>query len=147
MTIIEATSVSFKSMADGSLRQTIEYSPIHAQDAFKLYGGVPGAPMGTFRLTQEAAKHSAQSETIAADKQKGGALAKLAGMWCLEINFWNWLNSLPESMSVESKTDAINNIYYICTIKSRADLDNNPEAADKFHRLIRIPYGEYLKSV
>lgn len=145
MSAIEAVSRKCSTLADGTLRITIEISPIHAQDAFKLFG-MPDVPMVIARLTQEAAKQSAQDETIAADKPKGGQLAKLAGMWCDEPKFWDWINTLDGWILIEDENEAKCYVYEKCEIGSRAELDNNPEAAEKFHNLIRIPYSEYLKN-
>ena len=92
MSAIEAVTRTCKTMSDGTLRLTVDISPIHAQDAFKLFG-MPDVPMAIARLTQDAAKQSAQAETIEADKPKGGQLAKLAGMWCALLSFWNWVAS------------------------------------------------------
>ena len=80
-------------------------------------------------------------------KPKGGQLAKLSAMWCSELNFWDWLNESGIGISIESPTDAKLAVYEVCDIPSRSELDNNPEAAEKFHRLIRIPYMEYLKTI
>jgi hypothetical protein len=143
-------------MSDGTLRLTVDISPIHAQDAFVLFG-MPDVPMAIARLTQEAAKQSAQDEMInhigeanemVDDKQKGGQLARLAGMWCQDINFSDWLKIAGWNDQWDSSPDIAKFcIYRICEVQSRAELDNNPEAAEKFHRLIRIPYMEYLKTL
>jgi len=146
MSAIEAVSRKCSTLADGTLRITVEISPIHAQDAFKLFG-MPDVPMVIARLTQEAAKQSAQDETIAADKLKGGQLAKLAGMWCDEPKFWNWLNQAGIGISIQNPTDAKHAIYEVCDINSRAELDNYQGAADAFHKYIREPYSNYLKSL
>jgi len=67
-------------------------------------------------------------------------------MWCEDTNFWDWLYK-TEVGCFFSNYQAKYAIYDICDIKSRAELDNNPEAAEKFHRLIRVPYSEYLKTI
>ena len=153
MSAIEAVTRTCKTMSDGTLRLTVDISPIHAQDAFKLFG-MPDVPMAIARLNQEAAKQSAQDEMInhivddnEMVKPKGGQLAKLAGIWCSELNFWDWLNDSGIGISIESPTDAKLAVYEVCDIPSRSELDNNPEAAEKFHRLIRVPYSEYLKTI
>jgi hypothetical protein len=102
------------------------------------------------------------------DKPKGGALAKLAGQWCADPVFWEWLwasldaSSRAMSKSLKSEVTspspytssaraiseewATSWVRHFCDIESRAELDHDPEAADKFHRLIREPYMQYLKS-
>lgn len=145
MRAIEAVSRKCSTLADGTLRITVEISPIHAQDAFKLFG-MPDVPMVIARLTQEAAKQSAQDETIAADKPKGGQLAKLAGMWCDDYRFRDWLCEAGYGICF-NEDDAKHVIYKVCEIDSRAQLDNKEYAADKFHEFIREPYSQYLQSL
>lgn len=93
-------------------------------------------------------------------KPKGGELARLAGIWCNDKEFYDWIRPLYDiklggngsgtgdieiGLDVESwKLFNRHAILVFCDIDSRADLDNNPEAAQKFHRLIRIPYMEWL---
>ena len=71
------------------------------------------------------------------EKPKGGPLAKLAGMWCNDPEFLKWFEATDAS-------DAAEGIRVLCEIESRAELDSNPEAAEKFHRLIRGPYQKHL---
>lgn len=143
MSVISATSRRCKTLADGTLQLIVEIEPRNAQDAFQLFG-MPDVPMVLARLTQEAAQQSARDETIAADKPKGGALAKLAGMWCNDPAFWEWLET-DENNCAHGERGAALCLYDICGIKSRAELDNDPEAAEKFHKFIREPYSEWLK--
>ena len=37
-------------------------------------------------------------------------------------------------------------ILVLCDIDSRSELDHNAEAAEKFHRLIRLPFAEHLRA-
>ena len=78
-------------------------------------------------------------------KPKGGALAKLAGRWCQDPMFWAWLETDPLN-AARSTTGAAACVYALCEIGSRADLDHNQEAAEKFHRLIRGPFIKYMAS-
>ena len=86
MSIIPATSHSLRTMADGTMRLTVDIEPTNAQDAFKLFG-MPDVPMVLGRLTQEAAQDVARAETIETAKPKGGELSKLAGRWCNDPKF------------------------------------------------------------
>jgi len=49
MTIIEAASVNVKTLADGTLRVSMDVEPRHAQAAFALFGA-PGTPMALAAL-------------------------------------------------------------------------------------------------
>lgn len=151
MSVIAGTRRSMKELADGTIRVQIDIDPQFKNDFMAAFSTIDMpvaiAPLvADFERKEDVAKQSAQSEIIEADKPKGGALAKLAGMWCEDVKFWDWINKLPEHACF-SKSEARYVIYDICGIESRAELDNNPEAAEKFHKLIREPYSEYLRSL
>lgn len=85
------------------------------------------------------------------EKPKGGALAKLAGQWCADPVFRAWLvltdRVITDDIDLADAEVAAIWLRHACEVNSRAELDHNPEAADKFHRLIREPYMQYLKGV
>ena len=83
------------------------------------------------------------SNSTELEKPKGGALAKLAGMWCNDPEFWAWLETDLDN-ACHSATGAAACLYAICGIESSAELDNDHVAAEKFHRLIRWPYQKHL---
>lgn len=138
--MIAASTVSVKTMADNTLRLTIDIEPNDAQHAFALFG-VRGSPVVIARLTQEAAAAAQQAETVAAhvdvpasdEKPKGGDLAKLAGMLCVNPKFQEWAE-------VSDANGAARWIRMACGIESRAELDHDAEAAAKFHRDVRLPF-------
>lgn len=83
------------------------------------------------------------------EKPKGGALAKLAGMWCESPDFQEWITTtgFPDAVwpSGNSAAEcAANGIRAICRIESRAELDNDPAAEERFQRLIRGPYMKHI---
>ena len=138
--MIQASTVKVATMADDTLRLTIDIEPRHAQEAFALFG-MRGSPVVIARLTQEAATAYAQAETVAAhadvpaadEKPKGGDLARLAGMLCANPHFRHWLN-------VDSADGAAEFIRVECGVQSRAELDHNPAAAIAFHENVRKPF-------
>lgn len=136
--IIEAAAMRCRTMADGSLRIECEIEPRSAQAAFALFG-MPGAPMAIAALKVGHAKKSDEpNEPI--DSQKGGPLAKLAGMWCQSKDFQEWLG-------VPTPAEARLFILEECEIDSRAELDHNQFAAERFHRCVREPYSRWLKAI
>ncbi len=143
MSVIEAASVKVATMADGTLRITCDIEPGNAQAAFALFGA-PGTPMALAALK---VGHAAVTEP-AAEKPKGGALAKLAGMWCADPVFQDWLAEQEWAATWpygKTPTEtAANGIRAICGIESRVELDNNPAAEERFQRLIRGPYMKHL---
>lgn len=70
---------------------------------------------------------------------KGGPLARLAGQLCQQPEFWDFAGG------AESAEEAAQWVRRTCGVKSRAELDTNPDAAYRFHNLVRIPfaYREY----
>lgn len=60
------------------------------------------------------------------DKPKDGKNAKSAAMLCGESLFLKWLD-------VESKDEAVEMLRNICSVQSRAELDNNITAAAAFN--------------
>lgn len=171
MTVIAGTRRSMKELADGTIRVQIDIDPQFKNEFMAAFSAIDMpvaiAPLvADFERNEDCAKQSAQAMMVnndkkfsyktdemigsqihlEADKPKGGQLAKLAGMWCAEPSFWDWLNTSNKWLLTENALDAKYFIYDTCKIDSRAELDNNPEAAEKFHNLIRIPYSEYLKS-
>ena len=148
MSAIPCASVSLKTMADGTLRISFDIEPMHAQDAFKLFAA-PGTPAAIAALQVGYAQVGEVTEVIAkshnSDKPKGGPLSKLAAMWCNQPEFWTWLETDDEN-AAHSEFGATMCVYALCGIDSRAELDHNEWAAEKFHRLIRGPYSKYLQA-
>ena len=64
--------------------------------------------------------------------QKGGALARLAGMWANEPTFLAWMRSTNQPANTAH--DAAEFIRARCCIESRAQLDHDPEARARFTR-------------
>lgn len=84
-------------------------------------------------------------ESLTVEKPKGGALARLAGQWCSNPMFWEWLETDPHNCA-PSAQGAARCVYDLCEIESRVELDHNPAAQEKFHRLIRGPFQKYMLS-
>ena len=141
MSAIPCASVSMRTMADGTLRLSIDIEPSHAQDAFKLFAS-PGTPAAIAAL---AVGYAAKpSNPVELDKPKGGALAVLAGRWCQDPEFWVWLET--DGFICNSSESAADTVRAMCDIKSRAELDHDSVAAEKFHRLIRGPFSKYVQA-
>lgn len=140
MSAIPASSVSLKTMADGTLRISFDIEPIHAQDAFKLF-----AAPGTQAAIAALKSGTYLEQPVAPEKPKGGELARMAGFFCADAKFWTWINTLSERY-VTKESEAADWVRATCDIKSRAELDHDKAAADYFHQAIRRPYVDYLKS-
>jgi len=139
MSAIEASSVRVSTLADGTLRLVVDVEPRFAVDAFRLFGS-PGVPMALAAL--KPATSEPKPET-----PKGGKIAQWLGMRCHDAHFQAWLyGRFPKQWTEAPGTTeaewAASVVRAVCAVESRAELDNNPSAAEVFHRLIRIPYTE-----
>ena len=141
MSAIPCSSVSLKTMADGTLRISFDFEPMHAKDAFNLFSA-PGTPAAIAALQVGYAQADAPKPEP--EKPKGGPLAKLSGMWATDPEFWGWLtfeNPIESDWNSEKAAAYIRNV---CGVDSRAELDHDEEAAACFHRNVRGPFSKYL---
>lgn len=147
MSAIPCSSVSLKTMADGTLRLSIDFEPMHAQDAFKLFAA-PGTPAAIAALqagyAQADAPKPVVNESLTTEKPKGGPLAKLAGMWSADPEFWAWLAVTQKTVTVWDAEKSAEYIRNVCGVESRAELDHDPEAEAAFHTYVRGPFSKYL---
>jgi len=140
MTAIAASSVSLKTMMDGTLRISFDFEPTQAQDAFKLFAA-PGTQVAIAALKAGSyIEQQAQPE-----KAKGGELARLAGIWCNDVRFVDWINA-SRNLELIGSEQAAEWVRECCQVESRAEIDLSQNAKLIFHDQIRIPFGEYLKT-
>lgn len=88
-------------------------------------------------------------------KPKGGAVARIAARWCRDPAFQQWIqersgregrrpgDETPEN--AEAMTRAL--ILVACSISSRAELDHDAAAAQRFDELVRRPYLAHLAAI
>lgn len=146
--VMAATS-GMRMMADGTIRISFDFEPRNAKHALDMFCS-PGTPVAIARLTPEAATADGRKEfEPEQERQKGGALCKLAAMWCQEEEFhrfltstMKWANGYEEPIT---SVIAANIIRETCGVASRADLDHSEAAAHIFHRDFRLPYQRWLQ--
>lgn len=132
---------AYKELVDGTLRVQIDVAPTDKRDFLRLF------PEIDTPLAMAPLKLKARADDAAEDA-KGGKLAKLAGMLCADADFQAWIEAgnrqLAERAPFElSGADlAAHLVRSICGVESRAELDHNPEAARRFHDVIRKPWSE-----
>lgn len=97
-------------------------------------------------------------------KEPIGPLCALAVKWCKTTHFYEWVLDASEpyqpgivarggsdvgsARSAESREAFCRvAVLAMCDIDSRKELDTNPEAAEKFHRLIRGPFYKHAIAV
>lgn len=134
MTVLAGSSVSIKTMADGTLRLTVDIEPNDAQEAFKLFGA-PGRGIALAALIDGHAAKSPEPP-----KEKLGPLATLAVQWCKSPEFQHWLGDEDIDEATARQT-----VLSACGITSRKELDANPEAASRFETSFRKPFAKHLK--
>ena len=133
--IIEAASVGIKTMADGTLRVTVDIEPSNAQAAFALFGS-PGTPMALAALKVGHAipkEPDASTTPGSGPPPKGGTLAQSAGIICNDHAFQMFAASKGAQRNADGAADLIRGA---CGIKSRAELDHDHAAATRFGQLM-----------
>jgi hypothetical protein len=145
MSALEAASVRVRTMADGTLRAELDFEPRFAAAAFKLLGQ-PGQPVAV------AGIRTASQKT--ADKPKGGAWAQWLGVRCSEPLFREWIEIefeetwravCLESPAVGPVQWAAEVVRRVCEVDSRALIDNDPAAAQRFQERIRGPWAMHYQ--
>jgi len=73
--------------------------------------------------------------------EKGGALAKLAGIFCGQPQFREFLDAKwQDDAPYDTPEKAADLVRRVCEVDKRSKLDHDPAAAERFHDRIRIPY-------
>ena len=150
MSLIPASSVSLKTMADGTLRISFDVEPRNAQDCFQLFAS-PGT-QAVIAALKDGSFLEQPVEPVAEPKpreQLGDACYRTV-LWCTQPSFWYFLNyefSLTSDEKITKPIEAAKFIRDYCNVESRKELDTNPEANKTWHREIRQPYADYLKRI
>lgn len=83
-----------------------------------------------------------------APRERMGDACYRTVMWCQDVAFWEFLSSCAPNLSpVSDAKGAASRVRLVCGVTSRKELDTNNEANKAWHRLIRQPYSEYLKTL
>lgn len=82
------------------------------------------------------------------EHKAGGPLCKLAAIWCQDSEFQDWLleqhpETVPDMAMTDKTAYVAQMVREICGVRSRRDLDHDPEAGQLFHDLIRRPFMEW----
>ena len=142
MNAISGTRRAMKELVDGTIRVQIDIDPTQRAAFHKLFGEID-MPVALAPLKPEAAITTVSGDVQV--KEKPGPLCMLAVKWCKEPAFMGWLGRELIGKAFPNEEQTATGIYARCGIESRKELDTDPEAADKFQRLIRRPYVAYLE--
>lgn len=139
MSVIEASSVRCQTMADSTLRLTIDIEPRFANDAFALFGKA-GTSLAVAALRPGHALKSSEP-------------AHETGYWCFravqrcqEAEFREWIKFASlQGKAPQSEEDAAKVVREVCGITSRKELDTNVKARELFQKKLEFPYVAWLK--
>ena len=141
---IPASTVRVSTMADGTLRLTMDVEPAHAQAAFRLFGA-PGQPCAIAALKTAGQQQAAEQRAI------GGEAARWLGIRCGEAAFRQWLamtwpREYAEAVGRTENERAASVVRAVCCVESQAEIDNDKIAFTRFTVLIRRAWQEYTEA-
>lgn len=171
--VFPASYVRLQTMADGTLRLTLDVEPMHSQKAFSLCEK-PGVTFALARLTDDAAKQQMQDDFAEQSSDNSGQLPKekkvlptandVLGIlkddwkprevkknllsvecayWCKTPKFWEFVNE-HFTTGIDGEDMAAGFVRGYLHIKSRAELDSTCEARDVYIRDIQTPYRSFI---
>mgnify|MGYP003649929833 FL=1 len=141
MSVIPCASVNLKTMADGTLRISFDIEPMHAQDAFKLFAA-PGTPAAIAALAVGYAQkvdtlQEPVQKTLESIQVKGGPLSIEAASMCRNPEYWKYAGLSNESEAAKAMREYLD-------IETRAEIDHNEGAKERFIKDFRAPFMKYL---
>lgn len=140
MSAISGTRRAFKELVDGTIRVQIDVDPRFKKEFFEMFPNVD-TPCAIAPLVLDFERREPEEEP------KGGALCKLAAMWCKDREFKAWLAMrLNYSVPIETDEHAANALRAMLNITSRKKLDNDDDAAGRFQSQIRVPFMEWRRA-
>jgi hypothetical protein len=159
MSIIEATSGTYRSRVDGTLVLQVEIEPRHASAALALFG-MPGQPMALAALKINGAATTSVQEPPCASQQTSdpapplkegprrttGPICQWLVMRCKEAPFQEWVGEESCLGAAIGEPRVAEWCRMICKVESRAEIDGNARAEYLFEKFIRQPYMKSRKS-
>lgn len=136
MSAIEFASAGCRTLADNTLALTVHIEPRYAKQAFELFSkrGTPGAIAALLTAGQQEAQ----------ERPKGGAASQWLAQRCAEPEFQLWLADRWPKVAHDHHAavdlDAADIVRKVLGVKSRAEIDHDPAAFERFETLIRRPW-------
>ena len=136
MSIIEASSGTYRSRVDGTIVLSVEIEPQYRAAALALFGQ-PGTSMALAALK---AGHAAKSD------EGTGYWCFRAVQRCKEQEFWRWITETSlQSKAPNSEAEAAKVVREVCGVESRNELDTNIKAREVYQKKFEFPYITWLK--
>lgn len=153
--VVSGTRRGIKELVDGTIRVSVDIDPRFRRAFFELFPDID-APVALAPLVESFEQPSPETDRVVTEAAKeavkpvGGKLAKLAGQLCADGEFAGWLMGAAPLVYAEEAKEGRDDltarvVRHICNVESRAELDHNPVAAEKFHELIRKPWARYCQ--
>ena len=140
MSAIEGATVNLRTMADGTLRITIDVEPGSAQAAFALFGA-PGTPVALAALK---VGHALKSDAPA--EPKGGPLSQWLAQRCNEVAFREWVwQAVPLCGPEPTCDEASDSICGYIGVNRKREIDGDRHAPTNLKTLVMKPYSDWLK--
>jgi hypothetical protein len=141
---ISAVRRQVREMVDGTLELRLHIEPKDKAEFHRLFPEID-MPVALAPLNPKA-MNAAPAEP---EKEKPGPLCMLCVKWCEDENFIKWFQDKYPHADRFQVADKYTIRQYLCkllSIQSRRELDTNPEAANRFQTLIRLPYMKYQQT-
>ena len=142
MSAIEGATVNLRTMADGTLRITIDVEPGSAQAAFALFGA-PGTPVALAALKVGHALKS--DEPVAAPEPKGGPLSQWLAQRCNEVAFRAWVARVLTDTETLTPEQASAAVCEEIGVKRKREIDGDKHAPTLLKVLVMQPYSACLR--
>lgn len=130
MTLIEASSGTYRSRVDGTIVLSVEISPVHRAAALALFG-MPGTPMALAALK---AGYAMASDAPPEPKPKSPKTAQDAALICKDGKFQAYAAAAWGYK--ETEAGAAELVRTFCSVPSRSELNTDEHAARHFMRLM-----------
>jgi hypothetical protein len=147
--IIWGVTSGLRTLVDDTVRIQIDINPTHFDAACSMFGK-RGVEVALAQLVQGSTLEKFETEEVAipaisATKPKGGPLSYLAGQFCNNKMFWEFLFlSVDGAPNLNSKEECTQWMYQEFGIESRAELDHNEQAEGMFHA-IRKGFSKHME--
>lgn len=133
MTVIEASSGTYRSRVDGTIVLSVEIEPRYAQAALALFR-MPGTPMALAAL-----------KTPKAEETTHKPIARWLAIRCDDQAFRLWASGRGATSDLKAEVEQW--CRSVCKVTSRGLIDGNHEAEELFKTQIQGPWREFNTEV
>lgn len=137
MSVIEASSGTYRSRVDGTIVLSVEIEPRYRADALALFG-MPGTPIALAALDFRP--------KVEKPKVEIGERCRRALDLAHSPRFWEWVAfATLQGEILTSEKEAAEYIKRICHVKSRKELDTDEDAYAIFNAKLFRPFDDWMR--